>query len=84
MIPPTTGLLTCLLSSVMPSIACIGFLPLFWDRSLFSSRSALKFIHELSLQASSDPTSDIGIVSFFFSIYFFLLISGRTDFNIDF
>ena len=31
---------------------------------------ALKLIHELSLQASSDSTSDIGIVSFSFSIYF--------------
>ena len=31
---------------------------------------ALKLINELSLQASSDPTSDIGIVSFSFSIYF--------------
>ena len=30
---------------------------------------ALKLIHELSLQASSDPMRDIGIVSFSFSIY---------------
>ena len=29
-----------------------------------------KLIHVLSLQASSDPTSDIGIVSFSFSIHF--------------
>ena len=29
---------------------------------------ALKFIHELSLQASSNQTCDIGIVSFSFSI----------------
>ena len=31
---------------------------------------ALKLTHELSLQASSDPTSDIGIVSFSFLIYY--------------
>ena len=30
---------------------------------------SLKLSNELSLQASSDPTSDIGIVSFSFSIY---------------
>ena len=30
---------------------------------------AFKLIHVLSLQASSDPTSDIGIVSFSSSIY---------------
>ena len=36
---------------------------------------ALKLIHELSLQASSDPTSNIGIVFFSFLIYFILVMT---------
>ena len=35
---------------------------------------AFKLIHVLSLQASSDPTSDIGIVSFSSSIYVFVAV----------
>ena len=53
----------------MSGYAILKFAHICCCSSSYCGVPAFKLIHVLSLQASSDPTSDIGIVSFSSSIY---------------